>query len=100
MAAGDTLVVFTPTQDEPPATGYATLGTRNSHPLLDFDGSSDEEAVFTAIMPRHYTGGGLTITTYWSFASATTGSLRVQASVERLDVSNLDIDGDSFAGFQ
>jgi hypothetical protein len=97
MASNETLVIFTPLHNEPPATSFATLDTRNSHPTLDFDGAADEEAVFTAIMPRNYGGGGITIISYWSFTSATSGSLRVQTSIERMDVSSLDIDADSFA---
>lgn len=98
MASGDTLGQFLPTHAEPPATNYATLGTRNAHPMLQFDGAADEEAVFTGILPRNYGGGGLTVYSYWSFTSATTGSLRVQADIERMDVSSLDIDADSFTG--
>lgn len=97
MATGDTLAVFTPLHNEPPATIYATLDLRNVHPVLDFDGSADEEAVFSGVLPSGYAGGGLTVVTFWSFTSATTGSLRVQASIERIDASSLDIDADSFA---
>lgn len=84
---------------EPPASNYATLDTRNSHPTLDFDGSTDEEAVWTLTIPAWYAGGGLSVDTWWAFTSATSGSLRVQAAIERMDVSSLDIDADSFASF-
>lgn len=98
MASGDTLVTLFPAANEPPSANFATPDTRNGHPTLDFDGSTDEEAVFTGILPRNYGGGGLTINTYWSFTSATSGSLRVQTDIERMDVSSLDIDADSFSG--
>ncbi len=97
MASGDTLIIFTPLHNEPPATIAATPDTRNAHPTLDFDGAADEEAVFTSVLPRNYAGGGITVTTFWSFTSATSGSLRVQTSIERMDASSLDIDADSFA---
>lgn len=97
MASGDTLLEFFPADNEPPATIYATLDMRNSHPTLDFDGSADEEAVFSGILPRNYAGGGITVISYWAFTSATSGSLRVQSSIERIDASSLDIDADSFA---
>lgn len=100
MASGNTLVIFGPYDNEPPASNYATLDTRNSRPCLDFDGSTDEEAVFTAVLPANYSGGGLTVDTFWAFTSATSGSLRVQADIERTDASSLDIDADSFPGFQ
>ena len=99
MATGDSLLVLPVTANEPPSAAYATLDLRNSHPTLDFDGATDEEAVFTAVLPRLYAGGGLTVRTFWSFTSATTGSLRVQAAIERIDASSLDIDADSFASF-
>lgn len=100
MASGDSLVTFTPLHNEPPASAYATLDTRNSHPALDFDGSTDEEAVFTGVLPRFYAGGGLTVNTFWALTSATSGSLRVQAAIERIDASSLDIDANSFTSFQ
>lgn len=99
MATGNTLLVFGPNDNEPPSSAYATLDTRNLHPTLDFDGATDEEAVFTAVLPAHYAGGGLTILSFWAFTSATTGSLRVQTGIERIDASSLDIDADSFAAF-
>lgn len=100
MASGDTLALFLPLGYEPPASNYATIDTRNAHPTLDFDGSTDEEAVWTGVLPSNYSGGGLTIETFWSFTSATSGNLRVQAAIERMDASSLDIDADSFASFQ
>lgn len=98
MASGNTLCEFFPADNEPPSSNYATLDTRNGHPVLDFDGSTDEEAVFTRVLPNHYGGGGLTVETFWSFTSATSGNLRVQADIERIDASSLDIDADSFTG--
>ena len=97
MATTNFLASFTATNNVPPSTIFATLDTRNAHACLDFDGATDEEAVFEAVLPNNYAGGGLTIDTYWSFTSATTGSLRVQTSIERIDASTLDIDADSFA---
>jgi len=100
MASGDTLLVFTPYHNEPPASLYATLDLRNSRPVLDFDGTADEEAVFTAVLPRHYAGGGLTAALLVAFTSATSGTSRWQAAIERVDVDGLDTDTDSFASFQ
>ena len=93
-------LVFRPTANEAPAAAFATLDTRNAHPVLDFDGATDEEAVFTAVLPAGYAGGGLTVQMWWAFTAATSGSLRVQAAIERIDVSSLDLDADSFAAFQ
>ena len=98
MASGDTLVTFFPADNEPPTSNYATLDTRNGHPCLDFDGATDEEAVFTGVLPRNYAGGGLTVYLHVSYTSATSGSGRWQADIERMDASSLDIDADSFTG--
>ncbi len=96
---GNILAVFTPLSNEPPTADFATVDTRNKHVVLDFDGATDEEAVFSGVLPPHYSGGGLTIETFWAFTSATSGSLRVQTAIERIDASSLDIDADSFASF-
>lgn len=100
MATGNSLIQFLPINNEPPASVAATLDLRNVHPVLDFDGSADEEAVFSGVLPRHYAGGGLTVRVFVAFTSATSGSGRIQAAFERIDASSLDIDADSFAAFQ
>jgi hypothetical protein len=99
MASGETLLIFDPMNNEPPATLYATLDLRNSHPVLDFDGTADEEAVFTGILPRNYAGGGLTIYLHVMFTTATSGNAYWQAAIERMDDASLDLDADSFAAF-
>jgi hypothetical protein len=99
MASGDTLAVFTPYDNEPPSANYATLDTRNQHPCLDFDGVTDEEAVFTGILPRNYAGGGVTVYLHVAFTSATSGNARWQVAFERMDDGGLDLDADSFAAF-
>lgn len=99
MASGDTLLIFTPLMNEPPAASFATLDTRNSHPVLDFDGAADEEAVFTAIMPAHYSAAtGVTVKVHVTFTSATSGTANIEAMWEL--VTGLDIDADSFATMQ
>lgn len=99
MASGDTLLQFFPAENEPPSANYATPDLRNGHPTLDFDGSTDEEAVFTKIMPSNYGGGGVVVRTWWALTSVTSGDFRVQVGFERMDAA-LDIDADSFAAFQ
>lgn len=98
MSSGDTLLIFTPLMNEPPASAFATLDTRNSHIVLDFDGSTDEEAVFKGIMPAHYSGGGLTIKVHVAFTSATSGTANIECHLERTTAQ--DIDSDSFATFK
>ena len=98
MASTDTLLIFTPQMNEPPATAFATFDTRNSHLVLDFDGATDEEAVFKAVMPAHYAGGGLTVKVHVAFTSATSGTANIECHLER--ITGLDIDADSFAAMQ
>jgi hypothetical protein len=98
MASGDTLLVLTPLANEPPAASFATFDTRNGHPVLDFDAAADESAVFTAILPRRYAGGGLTVRLHWAATSATTGAARWEVAFEAL--SGQDTDADGFATAQ
>ena len=49
MASGDTLLVFTPLHNEPPASNFATLDLRNLHPVLDFDPTTNESVSPLAI---------------------------------------------------
>ncbi len=101
MASGDTLVVFTALHNEPPSSAFATLDTRNSHPVLDFDPSTDEEAVFGGIMPRHYAGGGVTVMLVWMTSTAVGGEqVRWEAQFERHQDDAFDLDGDGFAAVQ
>ena len=97
MAAGDTLIVLGPYHNEPPASDYATLDLRNLHPVLDFDDTTDEAAVFTAIMPRHYAGGGLTVYIHYAMTSAEAGDVIWEAEFERIGDQQQDIDSDGFA---
>lgn len=94
MATGDTLVILTPQNNEPPAASFATPDTRNSRLVLDFDAAADESAVFRGVMPRNYGGGGVTVNLIWMATSATSGTTRWATSFERC---NTDQDADSFA---
>lgn len=94
MASGQTLAALLPTDNLPPASAFATLDTRNGHPVLDFDGSADESAIFKFLLPSAYAGGGLTVTLTVGFSSATSGTSRWTAAIER---DNTDLDADSFA---
>jgi hypothetical protein len=100
MASGDTLIIFTPLANEPPSTNFAALDTRNGHPVLDFDASTDESAVFTGVLPRHYAGGGITISLRWAASSATTGNVVWNTQIERMEDEGTDFDSDAFAAAQ
>ncbi len=89
-----TYAVFTPRDNQPPATNFATLDTRNSIAVLDFDATTDESAVFLSVIPEAASlGSGLKIRLAWTATAATSGACVWDASLERL---NTDIDSDSF----
>ena len=97
MASGDTLLIFTPLSNEPPASNFATLDTRNGHPCLDFDDSTDESAIFTGVLPRHYSGGGITVYLHIAFTSATSGNADIEVSFERIGDEQQGLGSDGFA---
>jgi len=71
MASGDTLCTFFPADGEPPSSNYATPDTRNGVLVLDFDDTTQESMEFAGFMPRHYAGGGITITLGWMATDTT-----------------------------
>lgn len=97
MASSDTLMIFTPLNNEPPSSNYATIDTRNSIPVLDFDDTTDESAVFGGVLPTTYGGGGLTVTLVWGATTATSGTVSWDVSIESNTDDADDLDSDSFA---
>lgn len=94
MASGDLLATWDAGANQPPAANYATLDTRNSILVLDFDATTDESMVFAGVMPANYAGGGVTVRIDWMASSATSGACGWQTAFERM---NTDEDSDSFA---
>ncbi|NIO43432.1 MAG: hypothetical protein GTO41_26720, partial [Burkholderiales bacterium] len=92
MASGDTLLIFRPQDNEPPSSNYATFDTRNQHPVLDFDATTNEDAVFSAVMPRAYSGGGLTVYIHYAMSTATSGDVDWDVAFERIGDQQQDID--------
>jgi hypothetical protein len=95
-AAGGTktYATFTATDNQPPASNYATLDTRNSIAVLDFDDTTDESAVFVGIIPEAASlGSGLKIRLHWMATTATSGNVVWDVSLERMTT---DLDSDSF----
>ena len=86
--------IFTPMTSQPPASNFATLDTRNSIAVLDFDASTDESIFWVGIMPEAASlASGLVVRIHWTATSATSGTCRWGAQIERM---NTDIDSDSF----
>lgn len=97
MAAGETLLQWGPFGNEPPSSNYATLDTRNLHPVLDFDDTTNESAVFSGVMPQNYAGGGVVVYVHYSMTSATSGDVDIDAAFERVGDGQQDVDSDGFA---
>jgi hypothetical protein len=89
-----TYAVFTAEHNQPTATAFATLDTRNSIAVLDFDDATDESAVFVSIIPEGASlGSGLKIRLHWMATTATSGNVVWDVSLERMTT---DLDSDSF----
>ena len=89
-----TSIVFTPLDNQPPGTNYATMDSRNAIMILDFDASTDESAIFVGVIPQGMIlSSGVVVRIIWMATSATSGSYRWGAQIERM---NSDMDGDSF----
>lgn len=100
MASGQTLVIWRAQDNEPPATAPAAFDTRNGHPCLAFDTTTQETAIFTAILHRAYAAGGITAYLHWAAATAVTGTIGWDVSFERIGAASQDIDADGFATAQ
>lgn len=100
MSSGNTLCVFGAADNVPPTGNNAAFAFRNNHPVLAFDTTTQEEAYFTDVMPRHYAGGGITVYLHWTAASATTGTIGWLIAIERMSDAATDLDADSFASDQ
>lgn len=98
MASGDTLLELSPLAAELPATLYGLLGLRNQHPTIQFDPATAWNVNWTGVLPRHYAGGGITVSIWWT-SPAVTGNVIWLVSIERMDAAT-DLDADSFAATQ
>jgi hypothetical protein len=89
-----TFCTFTPRENQPPATAFATLDTRNSIAVLDFDDTTIENSIFLDVIPQFaILSSGLKIRLIWAATTATTGNCVWQVALERMTT---DMDADSF----
>ena len=87
---------FTALGNIPPASNPATFNTRNATPVLEFDTSTQEGAMFLSVLPNDYGGGGVTVCAHWAAASATTGTIGWDVAFERIGDGSQDLDADGF----
>jgi len=87
---------FTPLNNQPPASAFATLDTRNSVAVLDFDdGATNEASIFVSVLPEAaVVSSGLKVRIHWMATSATSGNCRWGAQFA--DLSDQDIDSYAF----
>ena len=91
MASGDSLFVFDPLFNRPPAANFASIDLRNGFAVLDFDDSTDESAHFLARLPSHYREGDLEAIVTWTTTSATVNDAKLKIQVTHLaEGDNLD----------
>lgn len=101
MASGNSLLMWTALQGEPPASNYATLDTRNNHPCLDFDQTTGETIYFSGVMPQHYSDTtGVTVYLHWAGSVVGTNTVGWLIAFERMGDGGTDIDSASFAADQ
>lgn len=100
MASGQTLAIWTPQSNEPPMSDGAYFSQRNAHMVLVFSDTVNYSAVFPGILPRNYSGGGVTARVYWLASTLATGNVKWNAQIERNQVGVDDLDADSFAAAQ
>jgi hypothetical protein len=103
-AGSNTIIQFFPKDNEPPASGFATIDTRNSHPVLDFPASGSPTAIFRQYIPAGviFAESGTALTVYIDAAatSATSGVIGWSVSWERLTPGGQDLDSDNFGTAQ
>lgn len=83
-----------------PVDCFATLDLRNNVPVLDFDDTANEVAVFFGILPRHYGGNGITVTLKLGATSATTLDVSFKGFFKSITTDADDIDTKNFAAPQ
>ncbi len=90
-----TIIRFTPADNQPPSSNFATLDTRNSILVLEFDAATQESANFVGLIPEGASlTNGLAVRLWWMGDTATTGNVRWGVSFEAVGTDN---DSDSFS---
>ena len=89
-----TIQRFTARDNQPPATNFATLDTRNSILVLEFDAATEESAYFVGVVDESMTlTSGITVRIWWMGDTATSGNVRWGVQFEK---TGTDMDADSF----
>lgn len=91
---------FTPLDNQPTTSAYATFDTRDSGvAVLDFDSTALEHAAFVSALPEAAdTSAGLKIRIAWTPDAATTAEAVWGVAFQRIDLTT-DLDADAFSNF-
>ena len=82
---------FTPLDNQPPASGFATLDTRNSIAVLDFDHVAEESAVFVGVVPDNaIVSSGISVRILWMATTETSGNCRWGVQFDELGAEDTD----------
>jgi hypothetical protein len=93
-AGTKTYGIFTPLDNQPTSSNFATLNTRNSIAVLEFDDTTNQSAVFVSVCPDAADLSlGLIVNISWFGATATSGNVVWGAQIEAM---THDEDSDNF----
>lgn len=93
-------IFFPSMANAPPLSNPATFGSVNSTPLLEFDTTTQEIAIFLGVLPATYAGGGIQVCAHWAAASATSGTIGWDVAFERIGDGSQNLASDGFATAQ
>jgi hypothetical protein len=93
-----TRLVGLPYSAEFPASNFPQLTVVNTRPVLAFDAATDETCYWTGIAPQGLTGAITLVITY-IMASATSGTVGIQAQLEAITDGDGSPDLDSATSF-
>ena len=96
MATGDSLYSWVAAEAVHPASNAAQFDDRNGHRVVAFDADTDEDTLFEGVLPRQYSGLGITARVCWAAETASIGNVRWRGSFERHEDDVTDLDSDSF----
>lgn len=80
-----------------PTTSEAYFSTRNSIPIVVFDGTSSTSCLATVDMPTTYSGGECILTLHVVTESATSGNISFDVSIEKIGDRSLDLDSNNYS---
>ena len=91
-----TFMRFVPRDNEPPATSFAVIDTRDGLPVLVFPWDVTASAIFRETIPQGADiSGGIALFIQWASLSSVSGTVGWTAEFQRLADSDLDIDAAS-----